>query len=183
MLPRSFIALLSLSTLFLVSVTSQSEKAIARGGNPHSGYELAHQNSLQASRGITFPYQTHSQQQLTALILDQKRATQKITIMAGSFPKGDELTISKSRVIGKQLKIDVSYSGGCKSHSFNLYWNGAYQESFPPQVRMKLVHNANNDACEKLVKETLVFDIRNLQPSILRLTTDFGYSKSIDLTR
>lgn len=183
MVSRFLTILLFLSILSLISVITQPVEAITRVGNIKFGQEQAYQSPSQASRGVTFPYKTGSSQQLAAFVIDKERPTQKITITTDSVPQGDEFSISGSRMSGKQLKIDVSYSGGCKPHSFKLYWSGAYQESFPPQVRMRLVHSANNDACEKLVKEILVFDTQGLQPSVLRLTNNFGYSKSLDLTR
>lgn len=180
MFSRSLASLLSLSTLTLVLAIHQSAKAITRMGNSQFLQEQVHQDFFQASRGVTFPYQNSSHKPYVLSIANREQAAQKITITAGSVPRGDSFTLSGSRIARKQLKIDVSYSGGCKPHNFKLYWNGAYQESFPPQVRMRLVHDANRDTCERLVKETLVFDLHSLQPSVIRLTTSFGYSTSID---
>ncbi|MEJ1937050.1 hypothetical protein WDZ92_43210, partial [Nostoc sp. NIES-2111] len=174
----SLAKLLSVSTVISVLTVCQNAVAITSIGNAQSTQEHTLRENLQASRGITFPYQNSSHQ------LDvSKRAIQNIVITTGSIPKGDNFSLSNSRIIGKQLQIDVSYSGGCRQHDFNLYWNGAYQESFPPQVRMKLVHDAKKDTCERLITETLVFDIQSLQPSIIRLTTSFGDYRSIDYTK
>ncbi|MBE9210586.1 hypothetical protein IQ244_29610 [Nostoc sp. LEGE 06077] len=183
MLSHSLTRLLSLSTLISVLTICQSAGAITSISNAQFMQEQALRNTLQAAKGFTFPYRNTSHQPDVSLIYNKERAAQKIVITRGSARKGDSFSLSNSRIVGKQLKIDVSYSGGCKQHDFNLYWNGAYQESFPPQVRMRLVHDAKKDTCEKLIKETLVFDIQNLQPSIIRLTTSFGDYRSIDYTK
>ncbi|MDM9380137.1 hypothetical protein QUB80_05415 [Chlorogloeopsis sp. ULAP01] len=183
MFSHSLARLLSLSTLISALTVCQSAGAITRIGNAQFIQKQALGNSLKASKGVTFPYQNSSHQPDTLLFAYKEQAAQKIIITTGSVPKGDSFSLSNSRIIGKQLKIDVSYGGGCKQHNFNLYWNGAYQESFPPQVRMRLVHDANKDTCKKLVKKTLVFDIQSLQSSIIRLTTNFGDSTSIDYTK
>ena len=178
MLSFSLARLLSISTIVSVLTVCQNAGAITRIGNAQSIQEHTIRENLQAARGITFPYQNSSHQPDVS-----KRPTQNIIITTGSIPKGDSFSLSNNRIVGKQLEIDVSYSGGCRQHDFNLYWNGAYQESFPPQVRMKLVHDAKKDTCERLITETLVFHIQSLQPSIIRLTTSFGDSKSIDYTK
>lgn len=175
MLSFSLARLLSISTVISVLTVCQNVEAITSIGNAQSIQEQTLQENLQASRGITFPDQNSSHQPDVS-----KRATQNIIITTGSIPKGDSFSVVNSKIVGKQLQIDVSYSGGCSQHDFNLYWNGAYQESFPPQVRMKLVHDAKKDTCERLITETLAFDIQRLQPSIIRLTTSFGDVKSID---
>lgn len=101
------------------------------------------------------------------------------TVTSATVPQGDEFKISQSVIEEDQLRIDVSYSGGCKRHNFELYWDGSYQESFPQQVQMKLVHEGNGDPCERLIQETLIFDLLNLEPAVINLSS--GFEPTINL--
>ncbi|WP_435018025.1 hypothetical protein TA3x_005664 [Tundrisphaera sp. TA3] len=101
------------------------------------------------------------------------------TVSSGSPAAGDDFTVTRVVVDDDQLKVDVTYSGGCERHDFELVWSGNYLLSLPPQAVMKLVHRANGDECERLVRETLVFDLLDLAPCVIRLSTDHGYSSSV----
>jgi len=61
------------------------------------------------------------------------------------------------------LTIYVSYSGGCKEHSFELVTNGRYAESNPPQLIIFLKHDNNGDACRQLKTAALDFDVSSLK--------------------
>jgi hypothetical protein len=61
------------------------------------------------------------------------------------------------------LSVFVNYSGGCKDHSFELFSDGMYAKSIPPQLRLCLKHEANNDECKKPVKQELKFDVTDLK--------------------
>lgn len=91
----------------------------------------------------------------------------------------DNFTINNAQIVGDQIHVDVSYSGGCERHDFELCWDGTYQTSFPPQVTLNLVHNANGDPCDSIVNETLRFDLFQLAPSLITLQNSFGYSQQI----
>jgi hypothetical protein len=72
----------------------------------------------------------------------------------------DAYKLSKSRINGDTLFVDVEYSGGCKDHVFTARHNGQYMKSMPAQLNLMIDHNGNADACRELIKETLAFDLR-----------------------
>lgn len=63
------------------------------------------------------------------------------------------------------LTLDISSSGGCQNHSFDLTWAGGFFESLPVQVDLHLYHDANNDSCEALLMKTLQFDLTPIKES------------------
>lgn len=73
--------------------------------------------------------------------------------------KTDVYLIKSAEVIGQQLHIDVSYSGGCEGHVFELFTDGFLMKSLPPKQSFFLKHYANKDACEGVIEETIVFDL------------------------
>jgi hypothetical protein len=73
---------------------------------------------------------------------------------------------SEARILNVRLEKDiltirVNYSGGCRKHILELYSNKTLKESNPPQIDMRLSHDAQNDFCDMLVTDTLRV---NLQP-------------------
>lgn len=76
---------------------------------------------------------------------------------------GTAYIIDSAKVNGDILSIFVNYSGGCKTHSFDLYSNGAYGKSLPPQISVSLKHNGNEDACRQLITQELKFNISKLK--------------------
>lgn len=74
----------------------------------------------------------------------------------------DPLEISSIAIEGNIMKIDVSYSGGCQVHSYDLVGSFAVMKSMPAQRSVQLVHRAKGDNCRTVIKETLRFDITDL---------------------
>ena len=72
-------------------------------------------------------------------------------------------TIQNVSISGDIINIDVSYSGGCKEHSFQLTTNGLYAKSNLPKINLYLSHNNNEDMCKKMIEETIHFDIKQIQ--------------------
>ena len=71
----------------------------------------------------------------------------------------DSFRINSVEVENQNLLIEVSYSGGCEIHEFELIWPGAITAIFPPDFSVLLSHNANEDLCEAFLTDTLIFDI------------------------
>ncbi len=71
------------------------------------------------------------------------------------------VSVEKASIDGNILNLEVSYSGGCEDHSFELISNGMYKKSMPPQLNLYLKHTNNGDACRKLVMDTLQFNIED----------------------
>jgi hypothetical protein len=67
------------------------------------------------------------------------------------------------RIESDCLVLDLRYSGGCATHAFQLHWDGSVMESMPPQVRLHLSHQDGGDHCERMVQQTLRFDLSTLK--------------------
>jgi hypothetical protein len=98
----------------------------------------------------------------------------------------DLIQITGVTISGNIMSIDVNYSGGCEEHNFQLIGSVNISKSLPPIRSVKLVHNANGDACRKLEERTLVFDISDLTykqeaGSVIYLTLD-GWKDRIEYT-
>lgn len=96
----------------------------------------------------------------------------------------DLIQITGVTISGNIMSIDVNYSGGCEEHNFQLIGSENIAKSLPPIRSIKLVHNANGDACRKLEERTLVFDISDLTykqetGSVIYLTLD-GWKDRIE---
>ena len=75
----------------------------------------------------------------------------------------DAYTINAATLQGDTLRVNVSYSGGCKTHAFTLVAEERFLESFPVQLRVSLAHNANSDTCEAWITEDYDFDLTPLK--------------------
>lgn len=78
---------------------------------------------------------------------------------------GGPFEVEETAVVGGELQLRVSFTGGCEPHLFFLATDGEVMESNPPRIRFSLTHNANGDVCEMLVKEELHFDLSDLMES------------------
>ena len=76
---------------------------------------------------------------------------------------GAAYTVDSLRINGDILSIFINYSGGCSEHSFDLYSNGMYAKSLPPQLSLCLRHTNNDDACRELISQELKFNIIKLR--------------------
>lgn len=89
-------------------------------------------------------------------------------IIVGGIPKlpKPDFQIVAMNCNGNDLEVVFRYSGGCETHDFNAYFNGAWMKSLPPQAMLEFEHiNPQKDACRKLVTDTVVFDATPLQYS------------------
>lgn len=53
---------------------------------------------------------------------------------------------------GRQWDVIVEYSGGCEQHNFYTWWNGEWDDN---EATFYLIHNANNDHCEAMIRDTI----------------------------
>lgn len=63
--------------------------------------------------------------------------------------------------------VIVEYSGGCEEHVFYTWWDGDWKETNPkstglPEADFWLMHDGNDDSCERLVRDTLHLDLQSL---------------------
>jgi len=61
------------------------------------------------------------------------------------------------------LTLNISYSGGCEVHSFELIGSKMTQKSLPPIRGVMLIHHANNDDCRELIKQELRFNVNKFK--------------------
>lgn len=82
------------------------------------------------------------------------------------------LKIEGAELAGRTLKIDVSYSGGCRTHTFAAAAPPQFFSSDPPQLGVFLRHEGGDDPCLAIVSETLTFDVT---PAVRLHQEAFGY--------
>jgi hypothetical protein len=87
-------------------------------------------------------------------------APESNVVLAGSGDWGDDPYVANSAAIdGQMLTIEVSFSGGCETHSFTLVISESFMESDPVQLAAVLAHEANGDPCQAWLTESHVFDL------------------------
>jgi len=61
-----------------------------------------------------------------------------------------------------QLNMNISHSGGCAEHEYQLLQDPSFCGTPPIYISMKLSHNANLDPCEAWINRDLCFDISTI---------------------
>ena len=87
----------------------------------------------------------------------------KIVKRADMLKKSDPLNIKHAEQSGDYVVFDVSYSGGCADHFFDLISTGDFTPTYPPEVEIALKHDKNGDGCRSVIDTKLYFDLRPLQ--------------------
>lgn len=75
----------------------------------------------------------------------------------------DPVNVKNAQQIGDFIVLDVSYSGGCEEHEFQLETRGNFTATYPPEVDVTLKHNSNGDRCRGIKDEKLWFDLTPLK--------------------
>ncbi len=90
----------------------------------------------------------------------------KVTVMNRIVPEDirqDPFTLTKVEMPDQHiLALEVSYSGGCQKHRFDLYFTTFFDTSTPEHVAALLAHNDHNDPCDSWQQQTLYFDLSPL---------------------
>jgi hypothetical protein len=88
----------------------------------------------------------------------------------------DPVAIRGARVEDDQLVIDVSYAGSeDAAHAFGVVWTGIAAMSLPPQMPLRLLHDAGGDEAEAMVIRELRFGLDVIDPpAVLNLGTAQG---------
>lgn len=81
----------------------------------------------------------------------------------------DHFGIERVNITCDKLQIKLSYGGGCREHEFKLAAWSYFLESFPVQANILLSHNANDDPCLAIMRETLNFDLTPLKDEYRRM--------------
>jgi len=69
---------------------------------------------------------------------------------------------------GSCINFEVTYSGGCEEHDFDLWWDKSYENILNNEIKsvktvLYLVHNSNYDLCEARIEETHSFDVNSIR--------------------
>jgi hypothetical protein len=78
---------------------------------------------------------------------------------AGLSPQSAPAHVDSAWVVGDDLHLLVSYSGGCATHRFALTGRTAFLESQPPQLDVFLAHHDPGDDCDAVPTVEVVFDV------------------------
>lgn len=73
----------------------------------------------------------------------------------------DHFEIISKSIVGDSLILEVEYGGGCETHDFHMHTNQIWKKSNPIQLNIWLEHNSHEDRCRAMLRETLVFDLKN----------------------
>ncbi len=77
--------------------------------------------------------------------------------------KFDRYRFNDFKIFRDSLKINVSYSGGCREHQFKLVAKNYFGDSTSPNAELILSHNSNMDPCEAYLTEEYSFILLPLQ--------------------
>ncbi|MFT5600494.1 MAG: hypothetical protein ACI9N1_000729 [Flavobacteriales bacterium] len=77
--------------------------------------------------------------------------------------KNHAFTVNSAKMDGHILYVEVSYSGGCEEHKFELHTNRMFMKSMPPKLGVFLKHDNGGDNCEAIETKTLQFDMQAAQ--------------------
>jgi len=75
----------------------------------------------------------------------------------------DSFDLNSVAVSGNEIFLNLSYSGGCEEHEFELFMSpGAFLESNPVQANLFMRHNDKDDACDAYITTEVSFDLTPL---------------------
>jgi hypothetical protein len=101
----------------------------------------------------------------------------------GNAAFNDPVASMEASLAGDCLELKLAYSGGCKEHDLDLYWNGSWDKSKPPVAHLHLSHNANGDACEAIKSAKLGYNLLPLRdPSGGQVIVDI-HAQGVPLAR
>ncbi|HBP45055.1 MAG TPA: hypothetical protein DD635_04085 [Flavobacteriales bacterium] len=96
---------------------------------------------------------------------DQRGLPKKALDWSSSRPVSDPFEARDADIIGDSIFVQVSYSGGCAEHEFELQTLGPQVRSLPPKQQIILFHQANGDACRAHIEQTLSFSLHPFRMS------------------
>lgn len=92
-----------------------------------------------------------------------KAPIQQIVIGQKPEPK-DAFNVEGFRAFRDVMDVSVTHGGGCKVHTYTLFWDGEFQAGVDgtPVANLVLVHDGNQDHCKAMVMATPRFDLKPL---------------------
>lgn len=86
----------------------------------------------------------------------------------------DPFTLDAARVEQDMLWLDLSYGGGCRTHTIYTCWNGTFDndeepfnEANPPRVNVTVGHDSGGDNCEAEESVTAGFALTEVRDAYL----------------
>lgn len=77
---------------------------------------------------------------------------------------GDPYDVLDVSLSGDTLALVVAYGGGCETHEWTICWpDQTFAESYPVQVWLEPLHDANGDMCDAWIEEAVGFDLTPLR--------------------
>jgi hypothetical protein len=70
--------------------------------------------------------------------------------------------IKSIQLFENEIQIKISYTGGCKTHDFQLVVGRNSISKLTKDINLNLSHNDNDDRCKRIVNEKLAFDLSPL---------------------
>lgn len=157
---------LTLSTILLMFGCQKADEA-----NPFEDNILADENEMHCTplKVEAEPYFTNDPPVIIGLPVetDSPVDVEDNSLPTVTPPPTSTFGIEEVQIEKSCLVFDLFYSGGCKTHSFDLTWNGEFRRVTPQradilEVNLELVHSNGGDLCEAFIKQTEAFDISDL---------------------
>lgn len=83
----------------------------------------------------------------------------------GEIPRLNPNTVINTyRMEDNILYLEVSYSGGCKQQTFNIYGDTLIYEDKIPSRKITLYRDSKGDLCREMVTQELWFNLEQLAP-------------------
>jgi len=102
--------------------------------------------------------------------------------------KGANYTIKNVIRENDFIILNLTYSGGCKQHLFEIIWDGIVFTDDPCHMNLLLIHDDNNDSCEALVDKTIIINLEELMGDVIYKDTcsyylynTFNFNESADV--
>ncbi len=80
---------------------------------------------------------------------------------------GDPYEIDEIGLVENCVMVNLSYSGGCAEHDFELRASQSPLTVYPPIINLVLSHDANGDMCEAYISDDIrLFDLNSIAEDI-----------------
>jgi len=83
--------------------------------------------------------------------------------------KFDRYKLNDIKIVGDSISINLSYSGGCRNHVFNLIAKNYFGDTASPIAELHLSHNSNFDPCDQYVTEDCTFNLLPLKYEFIKM--------------
>lgn len=111
------------------------------------------------SSGISFE---HSEDNETIVENEINEDPVYINAIIGEYETSLPVDIDSAYMIRNQLILEVKYSGGCGTHDFEFIGSSVVMKTNPPKRTVKLIHKAESDSCQQVIRREVIVDIKEL---------------------